>query len=123
MAGVGERISSASAPRTILGFFWGVFALLVGATAVILQVLATRDSLHHLVPWVLLYVGAMGIALVGVVVWILHSNKTMRLLLGEVSGQELSEHERSMGDSVLGLEEPQSGKKGRPAQKIEDRRQ
>jgi hypothetical protein len=91
-----------SAPKTVLGFYAGVLAILeagvIGATAV----LATQESLRYLIPWVLAFGGVILVVLIAIVVAINVRDPT-KLQLGQMSGREFIEYHRmTLGDSLGG---------------------
>jgi len=91
-----------SAPKTVLGFYAGVLALLELGVVSAIAVLATQKELRHLVPWVLGFGALVLVALVAVVVAI-NIRAPMKLQLGQVSAHDLIEYERiTLGDSVAG---------------------
>jgi hypothetical protein len=98
----GTKQGEYSSPRTVLGFYAGVLAILeagvVGASAV----LASQDSLHYLVPWVLAFGGVVLVGLIGVVIAINVRDPT-KLQLGQISGREFIDYHRmTLGDSAGG---------------------
>jgi hypothetical protein len=91
-----------SAPKTVLGFYAIVLAVLeagvIGATAV----LATQKELRDIVPWVLAFGGVVLVVLIGVVVTI-NVRAPMKLQLGQVSGSDLIAYEQmTLGNSTTG---------------------
>jgi hypothetical protein len=91
-----------SAPKTVLGFYAGVLAILEVGVVSAIGVLASQHALLYLVPWVLAF-GAIVLVLLIAVVVAINIKAPMKLQLGQVSGQELIEYERlTLGDSIAG---------------------
>jgi hypothetical protein len=91
-----------SAPQTVLGFYALVLVILELGLVGVLVVLATSDSLHFLIPWVLGFAGIALISLLGVVVTMNVRDPT-KLQLGEVKGKDFLEHQQiTRGDSIAG---------------------
>ncbi len=91
-----------STPKTVLGFYAGVLAIVELGVVAAIGVLATQKELRHLVPWVLAFGAVILVLLIGVVVAI-NVKAPMKLQLGQVSGRDLIEYERmTLGDSIAG---------------------
>jgi hypothetical protein len=91
-----------SAPKTVLGFYAGLLALLEAGVIASLVVLASQDDLHYLIPWVAGFGGVVFVGIVGVVVAINVVDPT-KLQLGQVTGREFIDYQQiTRGDSIGG---------------------
>lgn len=90
------------APKTVLGFFAIVLAILVTGVAAVVAILARNSTVTYLIVPILVFAGIVVIGvLVGVFVtaW---KDPTI-LMLGQVSGEIFVENRRlKLGDSVAG---------------------
>ncbi len=89
-------------PKTVLAFFATVLGLVLTAVVAAAAVLAGKESLSHLVPWVLGFGGLASVALVGGVLTLAVLDPS-KLMLGQVTGTEYAEIQRvTLGDSRTG---------------------
>jgi hypothetical protein len=105
-----------SAPRTVLGFYAGVLAILEAGVVGVLAVLATQDSLRDLIPYVLAFAGAVLVGLIVVVV-AMNLKDPSKLQLSPMTGQEFIDYQRfTLGDSIGGdyVEEVPVVRRGQP---------
>ena len=97
------------APKTILGFFALVVAILSSSTVVVIGILARVPALHGLIiPVLLLLAGIAGAAIGGVIAtaW---KDPTI-LMLGQVSGKiYIANRKLTLGDSATGDSSRMSG--------------
>jgi|GEM_PF-3540322 len=95
-----------TSPKTVLGFYAGLLAILEVGVVAVLAVLASQDDLHYLVPWVAGFGGSVFIAIIGIVVAMNIVDPT-KLQLGQVTGREFIDYQRR-GDSIGGeyIEKP-----------------
>jgi hypothetical protein len=91
-----------SAPKTVLGFYATVLAILEVGVVGAVAVLASQKELRYLIPWVLGFGAIVLVILIGIVVAI-NVRAPMKLQLGQVTGRELIEYEHmTLGDSLSG---------------------
>lgn len=91
-----------STPKTVLGFYAGVMAIVELGVVGVITVLATNDSLRYLVPWTLLFAALVLVALIGIVV-AMNIRDPSKLQLGQMTGREFIDYQRlTLGDSVSG---------------------
>jgi hypothetical protein len=89
-------------PKTVLGFYAGVLAILELGVIGALTILATDEDLHHLIPWTLAFAAVTLIGLIAIVVAINVKDPT-KLQLGRVTGREFLDYQRvTRGDSIGG---------------------
>src|SRR5687768_9221322 len=90
------------APKTILGFFALVVAILSSSTVVVIGIIAHVPALHRLIIPVLLLLAAIAAAAIGGVIVTAWKDPTI-LMLGEISGRIYIANRRlTLGDSALG---------------------
>lgn len=95
------RAGEVSSPKTILGFFAIVLAILVGG-AVSAAVALGGGDYRFLIPIIFLFVGVVFIVLVAIVVLAMWRDPT-RLMLGRMTGREYIDFVRlTQGDSRHG---------------------
>ncbi len=98
----GRGAGEYAAPKTVLGFYGAVLAIVEAGVIGALAVLATNDSLHYLVPWVFGFAAVVLITLIGVVVT-MNIRDPAKLQLGRVTAREYIEVQRmTLGDSIAG---------------------
>lgn len=91
-----------AAPKTVLGFYGAVLAILEAGVIGTLAVLATNKSLHYLIPWVCGF-GALILMALIVVVVAMNIRDPSKLQLGQVTAREYIEVQRmTLGDSIAG---------------------
>lgn len=104
LQGTSEVLSAASfrSPKTVLGFFAAVIALVLTAASFLVAVLAREAGLHGLVLPVLGYLGVLIVAVLLFVCVAAWKDPTM-LMLGQVTGEAyLANKKLTMGDSSAG---------------------
>jgi hypothetical protein len=90
------------APKTILGFFALVVAILSSSTVVVIGIIARVPALHGLIIPVLLLLAAIAAAAIGGVIATAWKDPTI-LMLGQVSGEIYIANRRlTLGDSASG---------------------
>jgi hypothetical protein len=97
----GVRTGEYSSPKTVLGFYAGVLVILEAGVVAATGVLATQDSLHYLIPWILAFGAATLIVLIGIVV-AMNVRDPTKLQLGQITGREYIEAQVTLGDSTAG---------------------
>lgn len=96
------RAMSYRRPKTILGFFAIIFAILSTTASVIIGVLSGTESLHSAIPWILFFLAIFAVAMV-VGVFVTAWKDPTILMLGQVSGQDYIANRRlTLGDSDQG---------------------
>jgi hypothetical protein len=91
-----------SEPKTVLGFYASVLAIVEVGVVAAIAVLASQKELRHLIEPVLIFGGVVLVALIGVVVTI-NVRAPMKLQLGKVTGREYIEYEQmTLGNSITG---------------------
>jgi hypothetical protein len=93
-----------TSPKTVLGFFAILLAIVATATVPVVAILASQKELRYLIPIVLGVVFGAFLLLMLVVLAIVVFGDPTRLMLGEMTGSEYSEHQRMvLGDNVSGV--------------------
>ena len=93
------RTGSYRAPKTILGFFAVVVALVLTGVGAATGILSRVEALHHLIVWVLGF-GALIVVAVLLCVFITAWKDPTALMLGQISGHEYIENRKlALGDS------------------------
>ena len=104
LANATETVTTANyrSPKTVLGFFAIVVAIVVTGATFVTGLLSRTPTLHHLVVPVLLFAGILVVAvLVGIFVTAWKDPTT--LMLGQVTGEVFIENRRlTLGDSNAG---------------------
>jgi hypothetical protein len=96
------RSRQISNPRTVLGFYAGVIALLLAGDVAAVGVLASAKIETFLIPWLLGFAGAM-ILLLLLGVFIVTLIDPSKLMLGQITGTEYADiHRITLGDSDSG---------------------
>ncbi len=91
-----------ASPKTVLGFYAGVMAILDSASLVAIGVLAQTHTMTWLIPWILGFAAAVFVLLLGGV-FALNLFDPSKLMLGQVSGTEYAAlHSVRLGDSATG---------------------
>jgi hypothetical protein len=89
-------------PKTILGFFALVVAILSSSTVVVIGIIARVPALHGLVIPVLLLLAGIATASIGGVIITAWKDPTI-LMLGQVSGEVyIANRKLTLGDSASG---------------------
>ena len=92
-----------STPKTALGFFAGVLAILTAGAVLTVGVIATQKTERYLIPWILLFVFALFFLMLALVACIVVFGDPTKLMLGQISGSEYREYqEMVLGDSAAG---------------------
>jgi hypothetical protein len=94
-----------SNPKTVLGFYGAVLAVILGGCVAAVWVLAVTHTMTSLIPWIF---GAGAIVFVGLLITVVVINLVdpSKLMLGQISGIEYSEIQRArLGDSLKGERE------------------
>jgi hypothetical protein len=90
------------APKTILGFFALVVAILSSSTVVVIGIIARVPALHGLIIPVLLLLAGIAAAAIGGVIATAWKDPTI-LMLGQVSGEiYIANRKLTLGDSTTG---------------------
>ena len=97
----GARGGEYSAPKTVLGFFNIVLAILTTGCVGVAAVLASQPKLYYLIPY------SLGLAFVFFVilvvgVFIVMLKDPTKLQLGEVSARDFINYQLTLGDSAAG---------------------
>lgn len=86
----------------VLAFYATVLGLVEAGVVGVTAILADKEELRYLIPWVLAFGAIVLVGLIGVVV-VLNVRTPMKLQLGQVSGRELIEYEQmTLGNSASG---------------------
>lgn len=105
-------------PKTILGFFALVVAVLSSSTVVVIGILAGTPALHGLIIPVLLLLTGIAISAIGGVIATAWKDPTI-LMLGQVSGEVYIANRRlTLGDSASGDTARRSGNAAADASRI-----
>ena len=99
-------------PKTILGFFALVVAILSSSTVVVIGILARVPALHGLIVPVLILLAGIAAAAIGGVMVTAWKDPTI-LMLGQVSGEiYIANRKLTLGDSATGDSSRLSGAGG-----------
>jgi len=91
-----------SNPKTVLGFYAGVLVIIEIGVIAALGFLVSQNDLHHLIPWLLAFGGALFVVVIAIVVAINVIDPT-KLQLAPMTGREFTDHQRvTRGDSIGG---------------------
>jgi hypothetical protein len=94
--------ASVKSPKTILGFFAAVIAILFAGATVVVGILARDPILHHLIVPILVYSGILIVVVLGGVFFTAWKDPTI-LMLGQVTGEVFIQHKKLiLGDSFSG---------------------
>ncbi|MEV0154143.1 hypothetical protein AB0H57_10440 [Micromonospora sp. NPDC050686] len=89
-------------PRTVLGFYATVLGLALTAVVGATGVLAATDTATYLIPWIVVFGGALLILLL-VAVFVLTMVDPSKLMLGQISGTEYAYIRQAvLGSSTTG---------------------
>ncbi len=89
-------------PRTVLGFYATVLGILFTGVIGAIAVLASSKVGTWLIPWLLVFLAVLVVALIGGV-FILNARDPSKLMLGQITGTEYAVINRaSLGDSLTG---------------------
>ena len=89
-------------PRTVLGFFAGVLAILCSSCLIAVSILAYSHTMPNLIPWILGFAALFFVGLV-VALFIVMLQAPHKLMLGPVTGTEYAAiHRIALGDSDRG---------------------
>lgn len=89
-------------PKTVLGFFALILAILFLSSTWIIRILASSPELHYLIVPILLFLAAI-LLLVLVGVFITAWRDPTILMLGQVTGEVYLQYRRlALGDSAMG---------------------
>ena len=89
-------------PRTVLGFYATIVALLLTASVGASAVLASTKTATWLIPWVLVFIGILIVALI-IGVFVINYRDPSKLMLGQITGSEYAViNSAILGDSQAG---------------------
>lgn len=92
-------------PRTVLAFYATVLGLALAAVIGLVATLASTHVMTDAIPWLIVFAGAIFVALVAGVFVVMLIDPS-KLMLGQVTGHEYAEIQRlSLGDSRSGERE------------------
>jgi hypothetical protein len=89
-------------PRTVLAFLGTVLGIVAFASVLAIGWLVTEDSLHYLVPIILIFVAALVLVVLGGVFYVMWKDPS-KLQVSEMSGDEFIRFQQlTTGDSTSG---------------------